>query len=210
VVYSVIPHKCTEPPSGPNITAADGTPIPCWGWQSVTITAGGRIFRWRFLKAAVAFALIGSDFLSHFDLKVDLRRLQLIGGDGRVVKLQEPPRAGVFALYGVRPALAVAPPPSSSGPVSQLCSPTSALPRSPTPAPAPPSPAVMAAVAPKYLQLVSQFPGVVNESKVLPHVTHNVEHFIETTGRPVASKYRRLDPDRLAAAKASLLSSSGK
>jgi cleavage and polyadenylation specificity factor subunit 1 len=29
-----------------------------------------------------------------------------------------------------------------------------------------------------------------------------VEHFIETEGRPVTSKYRRLDPDRLAAAKA--------
>ena len=40
-------------------------------------------------------------------------------------------------------------------------------------------------------------------SKRLPPVKHAVEHLIETTAaRPVASRYRRLDPERLAAAKA--------
>ena len=40
-------------------------------------------------------------------------------------------------------------------------------------------------------------------SKRLPLVKHGVEHLIETTAtRPVASRYRRLDPERLAAAKA--------
>jgi hypothetical protein len=57
-------------------------------------------------------------------------------------------------------------------------------------------------VTPDFQQLVAEFPAVVNQSKVLPQVTHNVEHIIETTGRPVSSKYRRLDPERLAAAKA--------
>jgi hypothetical protein len=33
---------------------------------------------------------------------------------------------------------------------------------------------------------------------------HNVEHIIETTGPPVTAKFRRLDPSRLAAAKAEL------
>jgi hypothetical protein len=130
-VYSVIPYTSKEPPSGPNITAADGSPIPCWGWQAVKITAGGRTVQWRFLRAAVAFALIGSDFLAHFDLKVDLRRLRLIGCSGDTIPLQEPPRAGVFALYGIRPAPAAAPSPSPS---HSLCSTPSALP------PSPPSP----------------------------------------------------------------------
>jgi hypothetical protein len=42
---------------------------------------------------------------------------------------------------------------------------------------------------------------VLNESKQLPKVIPNVQHHIETEGRPVAAKYRRLDPAKLAAAK---------
>ena len=38
-------------------------------------------------------------------------------------------------------------------------------------------------------------------SKVLPRPTHGVYHHLETEGRPVTAKYRRLDPERLAAAK---------
>ena len=51
--------------------------------------------------------------------------------------------------------------------------------------------------------MMAEYPGVVNNSKKLPRATHNVEHVIETTcGRPVKQHYRRLDPDKLAAAKA--------
>jgi hypothetical protein len=173
----------------------------------VVITAAGRKFRWQFLRAAVAFALIGSDLVAHFDLKVDLRRLRLISCSRKTIPLQEPPRAGVFALYGVRPAPLAAPslPPSPSSPADQPCSTTLALHCSTTSAlhcgTTSPLPAI-AAVTPDFQQLVAEFPAVVNKSKVLPRVTHNVEHIIETTGRPVSNKYRRLDPERLAAAKA--------
>jgi hypothetical protein len=61
---------------------------------------------------------------------------------------------------------------------------------------------VAAVASAEYAAVLAEFPGVVNESKMLPPVTHKVEHFIETEGRPVCSKYRRLAPDRLAAAKA--------
>jgi hypothetical protein len=101
-VYSVIPHTSTAAPSGPAITAADGTAIPCWGWKDITVTAGGRVFRWRFLLAAIAFALIGSDFLAFFDLQVDLRRLRLVKRGGQSIQLQEPPRKGVFSSGYVR------------------------------------------------------------------------------------------------------------
>ena len=46
----------------------------------------------------------------------------------------------------------------------------------------------------KYTQVTR--PSVVNEIK------HNVLHYIETTGKPVHAKSRRLAPDRLKAAKA--------
>ena len=52
-------------------------------------------------------------------------------------------------------------------------------------------------------QLLQKYKAVVGASKRLPPVKHAVEHLIETTpARPVASRYRRLDPERLAAAKA--------
>jgi hypothetical protein len=53
-----------------------------------------------------------------------------------------------------------------------------------------------------YQQLLKQFPDVLSQSKELPPVKHSVVHFIETEGRPVAAKYRRLDPVKLKAAQA--------
>jgi hypothetical protein len=38
--------------------------------------------------------------------------------------------------------------------------------------------------------------------KVLPQTSHGVEHHLETRGLPIASPFRRLDPEKLAAAKA--------
>ena len=48
-----------------------------------------------------------------------------------------------------------------------------------------------------------KYKAVVGASKWLPLIKHAVEHLIETTAtRPVASRYHRLDPERLAATKA--------
>ena len=55
-------------------------------------------------------------------------------------------------------------------------------------------------------QLLAEFPDVCNASKLLPPAKHAVQHVIETSGHPVASKYRRLDAEKLAAAKAEFLS----
>ena len=52
-------------------------------------------------------------------------------------------------------------------------------------------------------RLLMKYQAVVGANKWLPPVKHAVEHLIETTATlPVASQYRRLDPERLAAAKA--------
>ncbi len=42
---------------------------------------------------------------------------------------------------------------------------------------------------------------MVNPSKVLPQTSHGVEHHLETRGPPIASPFRRLDAEKLAAAK---------
>ena len=65
---------------------------------------------------------------------------------------------------------------------------------------------LVASVArPDYQALLQSFPTVLNASKVLPQVKHDVEHIITTHGRPVAGRYRWLDPRRLEAARREFL-----
>ena len=45
--------------------------------------------------------------------------------------------------------------------------------------------------------LLAEFPGVVGDGTTTPHPLHGVEHSIETKGRPLFAKSRRLDPDKL-------------
>ncbi len=54
--------------------------------------------------------------------------------------------------------------------------------------------------------ILSNFQEVLNAEGHLPPSTHGVEHFIETQGWPVTSKFRRLDATKLAAAKAEFAS----
>jgi hypothetical protein len=53
-----------------------------------------------------------------------------------------------------------------------------------------------------YKQLLEEYPGVVNESKRPPPVSHQVVNHIVTTGPTIAAKFRRLDGEKLQAAKA--------
>jgi hypothetical protein len=45
--FSIMPWESSDMPSGPNLTAADGRRIPCWGEQPFTVTIGGGTFCWR-------------------------------------------------------------------------------------------------------------------------------------------------------------------
>ena len=223
-VFSVLPYSSTEPANGPAITSANGTPIPCWGVKEHVLKAAGRSYKWTFLLAAVAFPILGADFLQQFDLLVDLKRGRLInGGSPGFIQLKAPPINSVFATIGVQPAaqppaqpatagggkpttagnsqltVGTAPPPSLQHRLYNFGSTTSALQHrlynigSTT------------AVAGVYSKLLVEFPAVLNPSKVLPEVKHKVWHHIETEGRPVAAKYRRLDADKLAAARRDFL-----
>jgi hypothetical protein len=66
--------------------------------------------------------------------------------------------------------------------------------------------AVLAAVSstpPPLRDLLVSYQAVLNASGDLPPVRHTVQHHLVTTGRPVTARFRRLVPEKLAAAKAS-------
>jgi len=104
-VYSLLPHSSTSPASSPALVLADKSLVKCWGARSVQVRVQNRIFHWNFLLAAVAFPIISGDFLQHYDLKVDLKRLRLEhGSHGWSVSLAAPPTGSSFAAIGVHPA----------------------------------------------------------------------------------------------------------
>ena len=55
-----------------------------------------------------------------------------------------------------------------------------------------------------YYKLLDSFPDVVTPSFTPVEPKHGVKHYIPTTGRPVQSRARRLDPQKLATAKAEM------
>lgn len=66
-------------PSPIQLFAANGTAIKVFGQQQLRIDLGlRRDFSWPFIIAAVTQPIIGADFLSHYDLMVDMKRNRLI------------------------------------------------------------------------------------------------------------------------------------
>ena len=105
-VYSLIPHQSSTAPSGTRLVTADKTPIPCWGSCTRTIHVGDLSFMWQFLLAAVAFPIVGGDFLRAFNMMVDLSNMRLVSSlSGASVPLSAPPSGGTFAAIGVQLAL---------------------------------------------------------------------------------------------------------
>jgi hypothetical protein len=57
-------------------------------------------------------------------------------------------------------------------------------------------------IAPAVRELLTAFPKIVGDGDARPQPRHGVEHVMETTGRPLHAKARRLAPDKLRAAEA--------
>jgi cleavage and polyadenylation specificity factor subunit 1 len=57
--------------------------------------------------------------------------------------------------------------------------------------------AALSAVPPPVRSLLAEFPSVVGDGSDTPRPLHGVQHTIETKGRPLFAKSRRLDPDKL-------------
>ena len=62
--------------------------------------------------------------------------------------------------------------------------------------------ASLCSIAPAVRSLLASFPAIVGDGKGTPTPRHGVRHTVETKGRPVFAKARRLDPDKLRAAEA--------
>jgi len=68
---------CTK--SKYELAAANGTTIYTYGQKTLTLNLGlRRNFTWQFVIADIAKPIIGADFLSHFNLVVDLKNRRLI------------------------------------------------------------------------------------------------------------------------------------
>jgi hypothetical protein len=57
--------------------------------------------------------------------------------------------------------------------------------------------AALCSIAPSVRSLLVSFPAIVGNGKGKPSPKHKIRHTIETTGRPVFAKARRLDLDKL-------------
>ena len=196
--YSVIPHESSAPARGPPLRGAGGSPIRCWGSSTRTVKFGGQEFTWPFLRAAVQFPLLGADFLRTNKLMVDLdSNTVLVKSSGIKIPTSAVSRAAIFASVSS---------PAQPAPDVPACTSPSSAPSHLSTAPASAGRLHVPRSRCPVAQVIAEFPDVCNASKLLPPAKHAVQHVIETSGRPVASKYRRLDAEKLAAAKAEFLS----
>jgi hypothetical protein len=62
--------------------------------------------------------------------------------------------------------------------------------------------AALCSIASSVRSLLASFPAIVGDGKGKPSPKHKIRHTIETTGRPVFAKARRLDQDKLRQAEA--------
>ncbi|CAB3377290.1 Hypothetical predicted protein [Cloeon dipterum] len=71
--------KGNAPKSDYDLRAANGTPITTYGDVVINLNLGlRRAYSWKFIVADVSKPIIGSDFLHHYDLLIDLRNQRLI------------------------------------------------------------------------------------------------------------------------------------
>lgn len=62
-----------------NLAAANGSIIHTYGYTTLSLNLGlKRCFPWKFVIADVAKPIIGADFISHYELLIDLKNKRLI------------------------------------------------------------------------------------------------------------------------------------
>ncbi|XP_057335044.1 uncharacterized protein LOC130673848 [Microplitis mediator] len=77
-VYPYVRVKCKPTPVGYQLYAANDSLIGTYGCITLSLNLGLRQeFAWRFIIADVTKPIIGADFLSHFNLLIDLNHKQL-------------------------------------------------------------------------------------------------------------------------------------
>ncbi|XP_076058528.1 uncharacterized protein LOC143035546 [Oratosquilla oratoria] len=98
------PH---QPASNVQLIAANSTLISTYGCQHLEISIGGRRFEWYFIVADVTLPLLRADFLSHYQLLVDIARFQLVDTSS----LTTTPIAAELTKFALRGDRQLRPPP---------------------------------------------------------------------------------------------------
>lgn len=98
---SVIPASCADRRRNEQtcpLQAINNSAIPTYGQRSLTLDFGlRRTFRWIFILADVSQAVLGADFLSFFNLAVDMHAHRLIDLNTRL-SIPALPRQRAFEL----------------------------------------------------------------------------------------------------------------
>jgi hypothetical protein len=77
---SVLPPRYSDRSKGHTnlfLSAVNGTKISTYGDRTLTLAFNFKKFTWKFLIADVSKPIIGSDFLNHFDLLVDIKKQRI-------------------------------------------------------------------------------------------------------------------------------------
>ena len=204
--FSILPYVSKSPPTGPALSGPDGRSLACWGERTRTLAFGGQEVEWTFLLADIKFPILGVDFLRHFQLQVDPAANLLYTRDGRRRWPVHSRRSSPPSVEGgcARPPRPDSRPPGSSsveGGCAGSSGPNSTPPGSSSQGRHSWPPRDGRYGISSVLDVLAEFPSVVNEAGCLPPATHGVQHHIVTSGRPVTAKFRRLDNVKLAAAK---------
>lgn len=138
--------------------AANGSPIATYGTQRLELDLGlRRRFDWEFIMADVRTPIIGADFLSKYDLLIDMKRGILIDHETQLKTKCFNRNVQMFTLKTF----------DDTGP---------------------------------FAELLREFADLTRIST--KSINSEVFHRIETTGQPTFSRPRRLNPQKLAVAKA--------
>jgi len=77
-VFPHLPRSPSAPGSGVQLRTADGSPMDTYGSRCLALQFGSRRFEWNFLLANVSTPILGSDFLRHNHLLVDVAGSRLL------------------------------------------------------------------------------------------------------------------------------------
>jgi len=101
-------------PSGYELSAANNSTINTYGYLQPRLDLGlRRDFVWQFVIADVSTAIIGLDFLAHYNLLPDCRKLRLV--DNETHRFAPGRKAHSLAQHGVK-----AIPPATTTPYSDI------------------------------------------------------------------------------------------
>ncbi len=77
-VYPHLPQQPRAPGVGVQLRTANGSAMDTYGSRQIALQFGPRRFDWTFLLADVSMPILGSDFLRHHHLLVDVARARLL------------------------------------------------------------------------------------------------------------------------------------